>query len=468
MVDQKDILLSEDVVSDPARVRSILVKRVEDLLQTESRDLHVARLVVPLPPGDPLAWLAAQDLMPRVFWSGRDDDMVTAAAGEADRCFGGPGAGFETLRAQLDRVMPHSDTQVRYFGGFRFDMNASPGEEWADFGTFNFTLPRFEYAVQGERAVLACNLILPRDADRLPEIRKSIHSLAFPQSNLRDELPLPVSRSDAPDRAGWDGNIEWALNAFQENRLEKVVLARRVDFGFPEPLDPLALLGRLRAGTANCFHFAFQYREGEAFVGATPERLFRRAGRRIWTEAVAGTRPRGESAEEDVNYLAELLNSEKDQREHAYVRDSIREALVPLSESFHIDAVASEMKLARGWHLVSRSRGLLNDGVHGSDVMAALHPTPAVGGYPTDRALEAIRSLEPFDRGWYAGPVGWIGSRGAEFAVALRCGLVRRDVLSLYSGAGIVDGSTASAEWEEIEQKISDFLKVFGLSLLAP
>ena len=468
MVDQKDILLSEDVVPDPARIRSILLRRVEDVLQTESRDLHVARLVVPVQAADPLAWLAAQDLMPRVYWSGRDDDLVIAAAGEADRCFGGPGAGFETLRAQLDCVMPHSDTQVRYFGGFRFDMNAAPGEEWSDFGTFSFTLPRFEFVVQGERAVLACNLILPRDADRLPDIRKSIQALAFPQADLQDDLPLPISRSDGPDRAGWDRNIEWALGAFQEDRLKKIVLARRVDFGFPEPLDPLALLGRLRAGTANCFHFGFQYRSGEAFVGATPERLFRRSGRRIWTEAVAGTRPRGETEDQDAKYLSDLLSSDKDQREHAYVRDSIREALVPLSESFHIDPVASEMKLARGWHLVSRSRGVLNEGVHGSDVMAALHPTPAVGGYPTDRALEAIRSLEPFDRGWYAGPVGWIGSRGAEFAVALRCGLVRGDQLSLYSGAGIVEGSQASAEWEEIEQKISDFLKVFGLSLLAP
>jgi menaquinone-specific isochorismate synthase len=95
--------------------------------------------------------------------------------------------------------------------------------------------------------------------------------------------------------------------------------------------------------------------------------------------------------------------------------------------------------------------------------MRALHPTPAVGGYPTSAALTAIRDLEPFDRGWYAGPVGWVGSRGAEFAVALRCGLVRGSSLSLYSGAGIVEGSHPAEEWNEIEQKISDFIRIFGL-----
>lgn len=463
MVDHRDILLSDDVVADPAIVRAILARRIEDVLRREPADLHAARLVVPLPPIDPFTWLAAQDLMPRVFWSGRDDDTVTAAVGEADRCFGGPDAGFDTLRAQLDQVMPHSDTHVRYFGGFRFDMDAAVGGEWSTFGTFTFTLPRFEYVVQGGRSVLACNLILPRDADRLEEILADVETLAFPLEELSDAQPLPISRSDRPHREQWIRDVQWALQAFRDERFEKVVLARRADFGFSESLDPIALLKRLRAGTANCFHFGFQYRPGHAFVGATPERLFRRSGRRIWTEAVAGTRPRGNTEEEDERLLNDLLSSEKDQREHAYVRDSIRDALSPLSETFFIDPVASDMKLARGWHLVSRSRAVLNNDVHGSDVMAALHPTPAVGGYPTAEAMEAIRTLEPFDRGWYAGPVGWIGSRGAEFAVALRCGLVQGDILSLYSGAGIVEGSVPASEWNEIEQKIGDFVKVFGM-----
>ncbi len=463
MVDQRDILLSDDVVSDPSRARAILSQRVEEVLKTESRKLHVARLVVPLPPIDPFAWMTAQELMPRLFWSGRDDAFVTAAIGEADRCFGGADAGFHTLRAQLDQVMPHSDTQVRYFGGFRFDMDAAESEEWSAFGTFTFTLPRFEYVVQDHRSVLACNLILPRDAGRLEDILNEVDALAFPPAEVSAALPIPISRSDAPDRDEWHRDVDWALRAFRRGPLKKVVLARRAKFGFSDVLDPFALLEHLRAGTANCFHFGFQYRPGEAFVGATPERLFRRSGRRIWTEAVAGTRPRGDTEEEDERLLRELLDSEKDQREHAYVRDSIRDALRPLTEAFYIDPVASEMKLAHGWHLVSRSRGVLHADVHGSEVMAALHPTPAVGGYPTAGALEAIRTLEPFDRGWYAGPVGWIGSRGAEFAVALRCGLVQGDTLSLYSGAGIVEGSQPAAEWNEIEQKIGDFLKIFGL-----
>jgi menaquinone-specific isochorismate synthase len=97
-----------------------------------------------------------------------------------------------------------------------------------------------------------------------------------------------------------------------------------------------------------------------------------------------------------------------------------------------------------------------------AEVLRALHPTPAVGGYPGVEALEEIRALEPFDRGWYAGPVGWIGADAAEFAVGIRSGLVRGNTLALFSGAGIVAGSAPEGEWAEIEQKIGDFTRMFG------
>ena len=114
-------------------------------------------------------------------------------------------------------------------------------------------------------------------------------------------------------------------------------------------------------------------------------------------------------------------------------------------------------------HLVSRVGAGLRDGVTDADLLGALHPTPAVGGYPKEGALEGIRALEPFDRGWYAGPVGWVGADGAEFAVGIRSGLVRGRTLALYSGAGIVAGSRPEEEWAEVEQKIKDFTDAFGL-----
>ena len=161
--------------------------------------------------------------------------------------------------------------------------------------------------------------------------------------------------------------------------------------------------------------------------------------------------------------VRELKGSNKDRLEHDYVRVSIREQLEPLSRQFHMDRHPAVMKLASTLHLQSRARATLQPGVTCLDVLEALHPTPAVGGYPAQTALEAIRKREPFDRGWYAGPVGWIGRDAAEFAVAIRSGLVCRSSLALYSGAGIVYGSTPYAEWREIEHKIGTFMRVIGL-----
>ncbi len=141
----------------------------------------------------------------------------------------------------------------------------------------------------------------------------------------------------------------------------------------------------------------------------------------------------------------------------------IEEALRPLCTELEAEDGVSEMKLASRRHLVSRVRGELREGVTDADVLRALHPTPAVGGYPGEVALEGIRELEPFDRGWWAGPVGWVGADASEFAVGIRSGLVRGRTLALFSGAGIVPGSRAEEEWAEVEQKIGDFTGAFGL-----
>lgn len=464
MIERSDIVIADAVVSDPVDVRRVLAQRVEEMLGSSvAGRVRVVRLVVPVEPVDPFQWLAEQPAYPRVYWAGRQDGLEMAAVGAADLLEGAATDDYDTLRSQLDRVLAFSDEQVRYFGGFRFDRSVSPEAAWNAFGTYRFVLPRFELDRRGEETLLVCNLLLPRDRHRHREILAAIDGLTLPLFERTGVLPQPIGRRDVPDVAGWRQRVLQALVAFARGEMEKVVLARKAVFEFTEELDPLLLLKRLRAATPNCFHFCFQPEASVAFVGATPERLFRRDGRGVWSEAVAGTRPRGDSARSDARLRDELLHNEKELREHEYVRRSIYEGLEPLCERLHIDTT-TEMKLARGRHLVSRVEGALKEGVHGSDVMRALHPTPAVGGYPTVAAQHAIREMEGFDRGWYAGPLGWIGTRGAEFAVAIRSGLVEAQRLSLFSGAGIVDGSQPDAEWREIEQKIGDFLKVFGLS----
>jgi menaquinone-specific isochorismate synthase len=424
---------------------------------------RIVRLAVPVGRIDPFRWLSEQRVFPKVYWSGREDRDGVAAVGTADVREAGVSESVGSLSKLLATLPDSGGSGARYYGGGRFDPLGKIDVEWAAFGAYRFVLPRFELHAGDTQTTLVCNLVLPRDTEDATSILREIEDLSLPEDVMGASLPTPVLREDSPDLQGWTENVEWALSAFAEGRLGKVVLARRAEFGFDGDLDPTLLLESLQAATPDCFHFYAEPEDGTAFLGASPERLFRREGRSLQSEAVAGTRPRGISSADDEGLRDELLHSVKDLSEHAYVSKGIREALGPLCEELEIEDSVADMKLARGRHLRAKVRGTLKDGVTDAGLLEAMHPTPAVGGYPRDEAREEIRALEPFDRGWYAGPVGWIGAEAAEFAVGLRSGLVRGQTLALFSGAGIVAGSVPEEEWAEIEQKIGDFTGVFGL-----
>jgi menaquinone-specific isochorismate synthase len=469
-----EILLSREYTdflrgNDTEDARWLLAERVgralsgvepEDVAGTQER---VVRLAVPAGRINAFRWLGEQRLFPKTYWSGRGERTGVAAVGIADVREMGVSEGAGSLSRLLASLPDAGGSGARYYGGARFDALREPDEEWAPFAAYRYILPRFELHAGDAETTLVCNLVLPRDVHIFPEILEQIEDLSLSVDAFGDSLPIPVRREDSPDFRGWRENIEQALRAFSKGHLGKVVLARRAEIGFDGALDATLVLETLKEATPNCFHFYTEPKSGVAFLGASPERLFNREGNVIVSEAVAGTRPRGLSSEDDEGLREDLLHSAKDLSEHTYVRNGIGEALAPLCEELEIDGDIAEMKLARGRHLRSRVRGILKDGVTDAGLLEALHPTPAVGGYPRDGALAEIRDLEPFDRGLYAGPVGWIGAEASEFAVGIRSGLVRGRTLDLYSGAGIVDGSVPDEEWAEIENKISDFTGMFGL-----
>jgi len=424
---------------------------------------RVVRLAVPVGRVDPFRWLHEQRMFPKLYWSGRGETTGVATVGTADVWEADASRDARSLPRLLASLPDTGISGARYYGGTRFDALHEPDEEWTAFGAHRFVLPRFELHEDDAETTLVCNLVLPRDMRSASEILQEIEDLSLPEGATGASLPVPISRKDSPGVWGWTRNIEQALSAFSEGRLGKVVLARRAEIGFDGDLDPTLVLEGLKATTPGCFHFYAEPADGVAFLGASPERLFRRDGSSVVSEAVAGTRPRGVSSADDEGLGEDLLHSVKDRSEHSYVRKGIGEALAPLCEELDLEDGVSEMKLARGRHLKSRVRGVLREGVTDADLIGALHPTPAVCGYPRHEALQEIRALEPFDRGWYAGPVGWIGAEASEFAVGLRSGLVRGRTLALFSGAGIVAGSEPHEEWAEIEQKIGDFTGMFGL-----
>jgi menaquinone-specific isochorismate synthase len=235
--------------------------------------------------------------------------------------------------------------------------------------------------------------------------------------------------------------------------LRKVVLARDLYASARGPIDPRVLLRRLADRYPDCFTFACA-----GLVGATPELLIRRHGREVSSLVLAGTKPRGATAAQDARLAAELLGSGKENEEHLYAAASLREALAPLCQTLEVSAAPELIKLANVQHLGTRVRGTLAPGSSASRsalaLAAALHPTAAVGGTPTDAAVELIRELENMDRERYAGPVGWMDANGnGEWGIALRCAQLDGNRARLFAGCGIVAGSDPAAELAETQVK---------------
>jgi len=254
-----------------------------------------------------------------------------------------PPGSMEHLRRHLSPVLAICDPAVRYYGGLRFDQSMDREEVWDSFGAYHFVLPRFEVRFSPAGTTLVCNLVLPQDLEYMDALLLQLDQLVFTEESFVPSLPEPVMRTVIPRKDKWDSIVRWALKFFGHSSLDKVVLARQAQFKFEEFLCPITLLQDLRANTPHCFHFCFQWDGKVAFVGASPERLFRRRGREIETEAVAGTRPRGRSEADDARLLDELFHSDKERQEHEYVRVSLHEQMGPLAESFHLDATPSEM-----------------------------------------------------------------------------------------------------------------------------
>ncbi|MFL6096144.1 MAG: isochorismate synthase MenF [Blastococcus sp.] len=283
---------------------------------------------------------------------------------------------------------------------------------------------------------------------------------AVPDRGIPDDgAPLRLRYADgALDPATWCAAVAVAIERIGAGELAKVVLARDLLVSANAPLDPRRLLRRLARRFPDCWTFAV-----DGLLGATPELLLRRTGRRLSARVLAGTAPRGAGA--DDQRLAEaLINSAKDRAEHALAVDSLVRALEPYCSKLHAPAEPELLTLANVRHLASDVTGTQRRrGPRGSagllELIGAVHPTAAVCGTPTPDAAAVIAELEGMDRGRYAGPVGWLDANGdGEFGLALRCAeLVGDSGARLFAGCGIVAGSDPAAELAETQSKFAAF-----------
>ncbi|XRQ15025.1 isochorismate synthase [Actinomadura welshii] len=251
-----------------------------------------------------------------------------------------------------------------------------------------------------------------------------------------------------PEHA-WKQAVAAAVDRIRDGHLGKVVLARDLTVRAATPIDARVLLARLADRYPGCYTFSCA-----GLVGATPELLIRRTGDAVESLVLAGTTARGTDPADDRARAARLFASAKDREEHRYAADMVRDALAPLCADLTVPDRPELLTLPNLTHLASPVRGRLAADRSVLDVVAALHPTPAVCGTPTGTAMDLIRELEGMDRGRYAGPVGWVDARGdGEWGIALRCAEIDGTRARLFAGCGIVADSDPDAELAEARTK---------------
>ncbi|MGI0116227.1 isochorismate synthase DhbC [Zooshikella sp. RANM57] len=271
--------------------------------------------------------------------------------------------------------------------------------------------------------------------------------------------------------------VESALQRFQQSDLSKVVLSRALDITLSQQLDMPQLLSKLaqhnRAGYTFAVSLPADQQQHSAhyktLVGASPELLINKQGATIRTNPLAGSAARSADKNEDQHRANTLLQSTKDQHEHALVIQSVHAALTPFCKKLSVPEQPSLIHTETLWHLSTDISGeLANSTTTVLELASALHPTPAVCGFPANHARDAIAEIEPFDRGFFTGMVGWMDSQGnGEWVVTIRCAEVEALHLRLFAGAGVVSGSIPQHELNETATKFKTMLNAVGLSHVA-
>ena len=426
-----------------------------------SLNQYVIRLETELEPLSLLNWLQSRQHDAKIYWACRQEDIEVAAIGIADSIDTTNTASLEQAVSIVEERLKNCPPGVRYYGGRCFDMENVDPAAWRGFNQYRFVIPEYEIVRKQNTYTLAHNVRTDggTDTEHLrQELLKFADQLLLQSGSTtetasKDKQHNGLSRKDFPGRAEWVSLVRQLTEIIQTGHVEKVVLAQKAELLSEFPLDPVTLLGRIKAPSSQTYTFLYQFPDSGTFLGASPECLFRKDGKMVYSEAIAGTRPMGHNQETSLELQKELQQSAKELQEHDYVADNIHAALEMLCEDVHCTERREILQTASIQHLYTGFRGQLKDKVNLFHILNALHPTAAVNGTPSREAMEHIRKLEPFSRGWYAGAVGWITASQAEFAVAIRSALVHNQTISIYSGAGIVKDSDPEQEWEETELK---------------
>jgi len=368
-------------------------------------------------------------------------------------------------RARFAEAVRDGDTPPVAVAAFGFGDALPDDDVWRGFPAARVIIPRAALLRRDGGVALLLHTLVEPHADSAAVAQRLTRSVArlrawsaAPARAGDDEAATRYATASVPEPATWKRAVRDTTADISAQRFAKLVLARSCHLTATRAFDCGRATARLRQAYPSCTTFWLGGAAGD-FLGATPEVLARVRAGALETAALAGTTARGTTTAADEALGRALVASDKDRREHALVVEAIAAALTPLCRGLVVEPAPRLLRLPNVQHLLTPIRARLAGDAHLLDVVARLHPTPAVGGHPRAAALAALAQREGLARGWYAGPVGWFDAAGdGEFTVAIRSALVRTHRAVLFAGAGIVAGSDPEAELAETRLKLQPLL----------
>ncbi|WP_243834685.1 isochorismate synthase [Psychromonas algarum] len=437
------------------QLQKILVQQLQSfsldhgLFPTKNLTVTIDSLpLLPLLKGQTTAQPKNCCLLPTIYWQNKEQTTTLASFGA-----------IETLEH-----IPKADNNALYLGGLAFQQQ---GEQWSDFPATLFIRPLlvFQHIQSSSLFNQTDNTSEQWQAvfhfNGTNSVEKSIHIIQAlqPPQALSAFTQQQIKRHDSPNQTQWASLVELAIE--YKALLPKVVLSRETELTFDGLLNTWDIMALWQQANPNSFHYVFQLSQEHSFISCSPERLYSRRQQQLTTEALAGTVNRGRDKREDNLLLQSLLNDKKIDRENYLVQEFIIANLKQLKAEVSFSP-AHVLQLQHVQHLCVPITAQLTQQTKDSDLLYKLHPTPAVGGTPKLPALQFINDNEPYNRGWYAGAVGCISEQESDFSVAIRSALVSKNNIKLFAGAGIVTGSIAEQEWQELDNKIQTILTILG------
>lgn len=423
----------------------------------------------------PLAFLAVGQAKydeEQVYWQSANEDLTIVGLGHAHVLMNEEAdTRYDAIANRWQQLSQHvykheDDLAPMLFGGFSFDPSHKRTSEWDAFPSAYFVVPTHQLVQKEHKTFIMTNVITNNyDAEeclaRLKEERDALVEQALQYAE--EEMPKPtIATTHETEVDSYKAAVANTTRKIQAGEADKVVIARSLHLMFEERVNTVTALAHITKEQPKSYRFGIK-RHGQLFFGATPERLIEIKNGRAYSACVAGSIQRGKTEAEDRALGTTLLNDPKNLGEHQYVVDMITKVFASYCKDLQIDDQPQLMKVRDIQHLFTPVAATVREESNIFKFIQSLHPTPALGGVPTSESLNIIREEEQMDRGYYAGPIGWVDTNGdGEFAVAIRSGLLDGKEAYLYAGGGIVADSNVESEYEETWVKFRPVLRALG------